>query len=114
MDELKVLLAASRAAVAGGRSPLAVAEEFFEGAVTPVSKLRDQVPLSAEADAAILEAVHALMEWGAVLFAADRNATRSLDRILSWAKHLAGAKSREPELARLFDNAYQDWHWHGW
>ncbi|MEI8093420.1 MAG: hypothetical protein WCG80_04355 [Spirochaetales bacterium] len=114
MEELKTLLSASRAALAAGQAPFTVAEEFFEAAVTPISKLRSQGTLPPEAEATILEAVQALMGWGGLLFAADRDATRKLDRILSWAKHLAGKSAARPELEQLFDNAYQDWHWHGW
>ena len=114
MEELKALLLASNDSVAKGTPLFTVAEDFFEAAVTPVSKLRSGGPLSAEAQVAIREAARALIGWGGLLFAADRNATRKLDRLLGWARHLAGTMATEPELSQLFDNAYQDWHWHGW
>ncbi len=108
--DLTSLLDDTREQLAADRNPFAVAEDFFEAAVTPVSRLK-AAPLN-EADRRQIVAVVLLMlDCGRRLFAADREAARKLNEILRWARHLAGTLDQDAELAPLLETAHREWNW---
>lgn len=54
------------------------------------------------------------LDCGYKHFAKDRNATVTIDPMYSCAKAvLANIKASQPVSTQV-ENAYQDWHWHGW
>lgn len=94
-----------------GNSVRSALEEFYETALGVLSRLRGQSILAPEAQEALQGAVNALLECGEAVFAADHDATRTLDEVMKAAKHLAGILPPQASREARFEELSRQWYW---
>ena len=90
------------------------AKQFDTKTRNKFNSIKKELGEYAETIALCEEVAHFYLDCGYKHFAQDRNATVTIDPMYSCASAVLANINASKSMTTLVDNAYMDWHWHGW
>lgn len=90
------------------------AKQFDSKTRNKFDSIKKQFGEYAETIAFCEEVAYFYLECGYKHFARDRNATVTIDPMYSCASAVLANIEASKSMSTQVENAYRDWHWHGW